>query len=274
MHTEKFLLYGQLLQWDRAAQEFQNLSEGTADYQKIVMMRAHHRTMTTLLESSVAPNETHLDASQWAFEDIVTFIGDLAGRCKKSHGANAHSDDESASDSETSTSYTFDESNSSTLSTSSTHSRPTTPLPRPCHADTPPKKIGSPPFVLDAGIIFSLFWTAVKCRDGLIRRRAIALLELSWQEGIWIGMIQAAIAKRVVEIEEEQPYEQNPDVHAVKTAADVRDAVRILNVGSDVDKVMRRVRVVLMRRSIVERLSGCRVEGEEEFCEEVEWVYW
>jgi hypothetical protein len=67
----------------------------------------------------------------------------------------------------------------------------------------------------------------------------------------------------------------------VKTAADVRDAVRILNVGSDVDKVRRRARVVLMRRSVMRRFTGCRakwggmgVEGEEEVCEEVEWVYW
>ena len=110
----------------------------------------------------------------------------------------------------------------------------------------------------------------MKCRDGRVRRRAIALLEQSWQEGVWIGMIQAAIAKRVVEVEEEQIYEQDPDAESLKVAADIREEVRIINVGSDVDKARRRAQVTLLRR----REEWERLEGEEECYECLEWVYW
>lgn len=265
MHTEKFLLYGQLLQWDHAAQALLNSKEGTPDYEKVIMMRVHHRTIVTLLENNVGLGECHLDDSQWAFEDVVTFIAELSDRSTPS----SNEDESSGSDSETS--YTF-ESSSSTLSTSSrsTHSRATTPLPN-SKLDVA-RRHTRPAFVLDAGIIFSLFWTAVKCRDGLIRRRAIALLEQSWQEGVWIGMIQAAIAKRVVEIEEEQPYEQYPDILSVKTVADIREEVRVLNVTSDLDKMRRQARVVVLRRREVWGEIG--VEGAGELEEEIEWVYW
>jgi len=258
--TDRFILSGQFMQWDRAAVDLLNTTEGSLDNDKIVVMQIHHRTMITLLEDTLGFGECHLDAFQWTFEDVVTFIAELSDRSNK-----PASDDGSSSDSEASCTFG---SSSSTLSIDLARSRTTTPLPQ-AHLDIT-KKHTRPAFALDTGIIFSLFWTAVKCRDGLIRRRAISLLEQSSQEGVWIGVIQAAIAKRVVEIEEEQPYEQNPEWDSVKVAADIREEVRVMNVGSDVDKVRRRARVVLKKR----REEWMGIEGEEECYECVEWVYW
>lgn len=53
------------------------------------------------------------------------------------------------------------------------------------------------------GVLHPLFFVAVKCRDWSLRRRAIAQLENCGKEGVWDGSIMAAVAKRVVEIEEE-----------------------------------------------------------------------
>jgi hypothetical protein len=247
------------MQWDYAAQALLNTIEGSHDYEKIVLMRVHHRTMLTLLESSLGFGECHLDDFQWAFEDVVNFITDLRDRSHRS----IRSDCESSSDSESS--IMFDSVRSRSLD--SARSRTTTPLP-PTHLE-PPKKPTRPVFVLDAGIIFSLFWTAVKCRDGTIRRRAIALLEQSWQEGVWIGMVQATIAKRIVEMEEEQPYEQYPEIDRIKVAADVWDEVRIHNVSSDVDKVGKRAKIVILKRR-----EGWQDFPEDQLCETVEWITW
>lgn len=255
VHMEKMILYSQLMQWDQAAQTLLSTTEGSHDYDKVILMRIHHRTMLTLLESSLGLGECDFDDFQWAFEDVVNFITELQDRSNRN-------DYDSSSESESS--YTFESGSSQSID--SARSRTTTPLP-PTQLDTI-KKTTRPVFVLDAGIIFSLFWTAVKCRDGLLRRRAISLLEQSWQEGVWIGMIQAAIAKRVVEIEEEQPYEQYPESGTVKVAADVRDEVRVHNVSSDVDKAMRRAKVVLLKRREWQGL------GEDELCESIEWVSW
>ncbi|KAF2189788.1 hypothetical protein K469DRAFT_701053 [Zopfia rhizophila CBS 207.26] len=120
-------------------------------------------------------------------------------------------------------------------------------------------------FFLDNGVIFSLYWTALKSRDGLLRRRAIALLESSAQEGTWIGPIQAAITKRVVEIEEMQPYEQDPPPEMIKKPEDIPEFIRVHSVGTDIDKTRRRAKMV-----ILQRLNG--LDGEWD--ERVEWVHW
>lgn len=58
--------------------------------------------------------------------------------------------------------------------------------------------------MIDMGWIPPLYYTALKCRVRKIRQYAVRLLECSWhREGIWDGRIAAAVAKRMVEIEEE-----------------------------------------------------------------------
>jgi hypothetical protein len=58
-------------------------------------------------------------------------------------------------------------------------------------------------FNIDTGIIPPLYFVAVKCRHSLIRRRAIACLNVTErQEGIWNSRLTARVAERVMEIEE------------------------------------------------------------------------
>jgi hypothetical protein len=63
---------------------------------------------------------------------------------------------------------------------------------------------GKPYISLDLGIIGPLFDVASRCRDPTIRRKAIGLLESTpRQEGIWNASLAAALAQRLVEVEEE-----------------------------------------------------------------------
>ncbi|KAH6712259.1 hypothetical protein BKA61DRAFT_82540 [Leptodontidium sp. MPI-SDFR-AT-0119] len=56
----------------------------------------------------------------------------------------------------------------------------------------------------DMSVIPSLYNAACRCRDPVVRRKAIALLSNSArQEGIWDSDVSAAIAQRIMEIEEE-----------------------------------------------------------------------
>lgn len=80
----------------------------------------------------------------------------------------------------------------------------------------------------DMGVIPSLFNTGCRCRDPMIRRRAIKLLSASSRfEGIWDSEVSAAIARWVMGCEEEGLGE-------VESAASVPVAVRV----HMVDKVL------------------------------------
>lgn len=59
---------------------------------------------------------------------------------------------------------------------------------------------------LDMSVVHPLFITAFKCRDSTVRRRAISLLHISGQEGVWNGKMLAAIAEHVVDYEESHGY--------------------------------------------------------------------
>ncbi|CCT76098.1 uncharacterized protein FFUJ_11878 [Fusarium fujikuroi IMI 58289] len=66
-------------------------------------------------------------------------------------------------------------------------------------------------FSADMGIILPLYYTILKCRCPVTRRRALkVLLPVSHQEGIWNGPLAAAIACRVIQIEEEGYYGCSP----------------------------------------------------------------
>ncbi|KAF1956139.1 hypothetical protein CC80DRAFT_535513 [Byssothecium circinans] len=247
---ERLMLEGQFLHWERAIQPLLAASENTHEFDKFLVMRIHHRTMMTLLESSFDDTERLLDNYQWAFEDIIKFAAELQ---EDPQGT----DDESSNDSD---SYLTADS-LAVNSARSQSSRTSTPLSSP-RLNVSGRKTGRPVFVLDAGIIFSLYWTALKCRDGPTRRRAISLLESSKQDGSSIGPIQAAIAKRIVEIEEEQPYEQDPISEKLKRAEDVLGYARVHNVNTDIMREKQTARVMILKR----------VEGVEEGCQSVEWI--
>lgn len=67
-------------------------------------------------------------------------------------------------------------------------------------------KQGLPPFSPILGLIQPLCLTARKCRDPLLRRKAICLLLQTGKEGPLIGRFEAALGKRICEIEEDRPF--------------------------------------------------------------------
>jgi hypothetical protein len=207
-------------------------------------MCIHHRTGLTLLESSLHVEECLLDNYHWAFEDIVNYTIEL----QEPHQSDEESSIESASPTP-----------EPRCKVSIANKNPTPSLsPNPSRSSSRRR----PLFLLDNGLIFSLYWTALKSRSGPLRRRAISLLQNSSQEGVWIGSIQAAIAQRVVEIEEGHPYEQDPAAERVLEAGDVGEESRVHSVGTDIIKGQRWAKVVVQQR----------LEGE--WRERVEGVSW
>lgn len=58
-------------------------------------------------------------------------------------------------------------------------------------------------FLLDVEIVGPLHWVCIKCRDPAVRRRAIAVMRsMNRREGMWNSKIAAAIAERVMVVEE------------------------------------------------------------------------
>jgi hypothetical protein len=112
----------------------------------------------------------------------------------------------------------------------------------------PPRRI----FSAEIGIVFPLYWTALRCRDGGLRRAAIEQLRACSREGVWIPEIQARVAERAIEIEEGLvPGSLRPGIMAeslLSSCADVVEFRRIHSVGLDVDKANRRVLMTYQRR--------------------------
>jgi hypothetical protein len=241
--ADKVILYNELEQWEHAIQFLLNSVEHQHNHDKLTLMRIHNRTGLTLLESSLHVEECLLDNYRWAFEDIVNYTAELQERPY-------HSDEESSIESASPTPEPRPKaSNSNTSPSLSPKSNKTIPRRRPL-------------FLLDNGLIFSLYWTALKSRSGPLRRRAISLLESSSQEGVWIGPIQAAIAKRVIEVEEQRPYEQDPPLDGGMEEGDIEEGARVHSVGTDIDKANKRARVVLLLRE------------KDDWRERIEWVSW
>ena len=89
-------------------------------------------------------------------------------------------------------------------------------------------------FSLDLGLIGPLYETSARCRDPLIRRKAILLLKsANMQEGIWNSFLAAKVAERVVQIEE-------AELGDIKSCADVPDWARLSGVSPTFDPVERR----------------------------------
>jgi len=125
-------------------------------------------------------------------------------------------------------------------------------VPPPLHA------YSQPTFVLDNGLIFPLYWTSLKCRNPGLRRRAIQLLSAlpTIQEGNLVSFIQAAVSRRVVELEEDQLYDETSA--KVGEAKDVAEWRRVHGVRTEVDKARRSARIVVVRRAV----GGGWEEGE------------
>ena len=84
----------------------------------------------------------------------------------------------------------------------------------------------TPFFSFDMGINHTLFMVAGLCRDPVVRRRAIALLEAAnRQEGVWNGRMAARVARYII-VQEEQGRQ-------VRSSRDVPADVRLR--GAQVD---------------------------------------
>jgi len=91
-----------------------------------------------------------------------------------------------------------------------------------------------PRFTLDAGVVYPLYLTALKCRVWEVRRRALGLLERSGREGPWDGTLMARIGQHVMELEQRL---------AGGFATDIPESVRVHSTAINVDRSQRLVYV-------------------------------
>ena len=92
------------------------------------------------------------------------------------------------------------------------------------HNDKSDDRSQKPIFSMDQNIVFPLFNIAWRCRDPIIRRRAIALLYSSpRQEGLWHSIITARVAEKIMMMEE-------AGLGEVTCSADVPDENRITEI--------------------------------------------
>lgn len=93
--------------------------------------------------------------------------------------------------------------------------------------DTPPSL--APTFTLDVNIVVPLYSVASRCRDPVLRRKAISLLySAPYQEGVWNGLLAARVAERLMNLEE-------AGLGEVKTCKDVPESARVSAVNVDFD---------------------------------------
>jgi hypothetical protein len=119
----------------------------------------------------------------------------------------------------------------------------------------------TPTFSLDMEIVGPIYDVASRCRDPIIRRRAIHVLKTcARQEGMWNAALTARVAERVVQIEE-------MGLGCVRSCEDVPDWARISNVQPVFEKEGRRARISYRRMGM--EGDGERVRKMVE--EVVEW---
>ncbi|KFY74229.1 hypothetical protein V499_05727 [Pseudogymnoascus sp. VKM F-103] len=87
-------------------------------------------------------------------------------------------------------------------------------------------------FCFEPGVIFPLFFVAMKCRHPLIRRQAIALLETAnHQEGTWESVGAAKVAEFVMGVEEENLPQGAGSEQVLESAR-----VHLVNISSKIER--------------------------------------
>lgn len=103
------------------------------------------------------------------------------------------------------------------------------------------KVLHKPIFQLDASIIGPLFTVGHRCRDPILRRKAISMLySVPRQEGVWDSISTARTCERIMNLEEEGLGE-------VKCAADIPDCRRISDIKVSFDLQARRRKITMSR---------------------------
>ncbi|KAL1964887.1 hypothetical protein VTN77DRAFT_6240 [Rasamsonia byssochlamydoides] len=123
--------------------------------------------------------------------------------------------------------------------------------------DDIPKQRDRETFSMEMGVIYPLYFTAIKCRDPTIRQKAIEMLEFApLTEGVWYGCIMVAIARRVRFLEEEGD---------TRMGGDIPEFRRVHSADLDIDHRRRQVHVCFRRR-----LNG--LDGEwDDLIEVIRW---
>lgn len=118
---------------------------------------------------------------------------------------------------------------------------------------------GRPTFCIDMALVGPVFEVSCRCRDPLIRRRAIALLRTCGRtEGVWNAFLSSKVAQRVLEIEE-------AGLADVKTCEDVPDWARISDVTPVFDPVARKATLTYSRPQSRHEITRKTIE------EVIEW---
>ena len=87
--------------------------------------------------------------------------------------------------------------------------------------------IGKSSFGIDLGVVAPLYFTASRCRDPVIRRKAVQLLALPRREGTWDSKGAALVASKLIEVEEDR-------LGIIHSAADVPESARVRELKVDI----------------------------------------
>lgn len=123
--------------------------------------------------------------------------------------------------------------NASYLLTTSTNTTTTSPPRKNSSRNSSSSPHHYPKF--DIGLIPPMFLTALRCRDPVIRRKAIALLgQGPRQEGVWNSAMVASIARRVLAIEEDGAADLSLSLATTTTASPPKESCRDIPISSRV----------------------------------------
>ncbi|PMD29888.1 hypothetical protein L207DRAFT_503376 [Hyaloscypha variabilis F] len=118
---------------------------------------------------------------------------------------------------------------------------------------------GRPTFCIDLAIVSPLFEVSIRCRDPVIRRRAINLLRTCGRtEGVWNAFLTSKVAQKVLDIEE-------TGLTVVKTCEDIPDWARISNINVAFHPVGRKATLTYSRSESKDGVTRGTVE------EVIEW---
>lgn len=112
-------------------------------------------------------------------------------------------------------------------------------------------------FSFEMNVIQPLYFTSLKCRDFTLRHRAISLLKMSGQEGVWDGKMLGIVGKYVAEHEESQGcvelgYSTFPDGKMF-----IHESARVHGVALDVlDRTSGKVHIEYCKRSFTSDCNG------------------
>jgi Fungal specific transcription factor domain/Fungal Zn(2)-Cys(6) binuclear cluster domain len=107
-----------------------------------------------------------------------------------------------------------------------------------------PAQTIKPTFSLSLGIIPPLYIVSTRCRDPVIRRKAIHLLSIcKRREGVWDSWLSSQVARRILEIEEEAAQqffarragengEDVPETVSITSILQVPEEARIVHMGT------------------------------------------